>query len=246
VEKTLAGPVVALVQARMSSSRLPGKVILPLGDSTLLDHLLLTLRRVPELDEIIIATSVGSEDDAIVEVAERNSLPYFRGSRDDVLSRMAGAASLVNPSYVVRITADCPLTDPRLVSKMVEMSQRLALDYNTAEEYPRGLGDIEVATFEALLYTAQHAYTPYDREHVFPFIVANPGRYRLHTHYAPLEVNRPHYRLCVDEWEDYLLIQEVWRRLAGSCTVERVVALLDSWPDLIAINKYVLQRTGTH
>jgi spore coat polysaccharide biosynthesis protein SpsF (cytidylyltransferase family) len=174
--------VVAVVQARMSSTRLPGKVLARLGEGTTLELLLHRLRRARQLDEIVVATSTDPSDDPIEREAKRLTVRVLRGSLTDVLDRFARACEALNANAVVRITADCPLIDPEVVDQVVELWRDTGADYisNIFEprSYPDGL-DVEVISAGALRRTEALATDPEDREHVTTYIRRHPDQFEV-------------------------------------------------------------------
>ena len=234
--------IAAVVQARMDSSRLPGKVLLQLGDRSMLEHLLTAVSRVPVLDSCIVATTTKPVDDAIAQCAGRSGVPIFRGSEDDVLDRIYSAARHIDADVVVRLTADCPLLDSNLLQQAVTAFQQGEWDYYTLSQYPIGIGEVEVMSMFALAKAARQAGNASQREHVTPYIYEHPNLFACHFQFAPAELNRPNYRLCLDEGADLALIHEVFRRLGGTGNVARIVKLLDAHPGLVAINRHVSQR----
>jgi spore coat polysaccharide biosynthesis protein SpsF len=163
----------AIVQARMGSSRLPGKVLLDLAGRPALDRLLERLERSRTLEAVVVATSRHERDDAIASLCTRRGTRVFRGSEDDVLDRYFRAATECGFSVIVRITADCPLIDPSLVDEMVRFFLARPEDFELVTNrhpltYPDGL-DVDVMSLESLRRAWSEAKTPYQREHVIPF-----------------------------------------------------------------------------
>ncbi|MDX2019982.1 MAG: aminotransferase class III-fold pyridoxal phosphate-dependent enzyme [Deltaproteobacteria bacterium] len=205
--------IIAVVQARASSSRLPGKVLLPLAGAPMLQRQLERILRAKTLDKVVVATSTLVADDEVQVVAETLGLPVFRGSLDDVLDRFYQAAAQHSPQHVVRLTGDCPLTDPHLIDEMVaaHLSTHSDVTSNAVERtYPDGL-DIEIATFAALKAAWQQATKPSDREHVMPFLYAHPENFRVHHHRA--SVDRSALRWTVDERDDYAFVAAIYDAL---------------------------------
>ncbi|MCK4858639.1 MAG: glycosyltransferase family protein, partial [candidate division Zixibacteria bacterium] len=197
-----------IVQARMRSKRLPGKVLKTVLGKSLLEYQTERLRRVTLADKIIIATTTNTTDQPLVEFCQQHSLPCFRGSEEDVLGRYCGAAASHEVDVIVRVTADCPLIDPKVIDKVIRcyLDSQGSFDFvsNTlARTYPRGM-DCEV--FPALLLEEieREATAPPDREHVTPFFYRHPDRYRLGnvTH----ESDQSRHRWTVDTHEDLELI----------------------------------------
>jgi spore coat polysaccharide biosynthesis protein SpsF len=234
--------VVAVVQARLGSKRLPGKVLLPLGEQSLVAHLLGSLQSVVGLDEIVLAVPRG--DDALVTAGVALGVEVVEGARQDVLARYALAAARTEADAVVRVTADCPLLDPDLVSLAVADYRRDPCDYLTLEGYPRGTGDVEIASAEAIWWAHRDAEDLFEREHVMPHLARRPERFQCRTLPAPLPLHRPDLRVCVDQQEDLDLVCQLVA-LAGPppLPVEVIVSILDEHPELVALNAAVEQRS---
>lgn len=240
--------VVCISQARMTSTRLPGKVLMDAAGKPLLAHHLGRLSRCRNLDALVLATTVNATDDPVADLAATLGVPVFRGSEHDVLSRFAGAAAMAGAEVVVRVTADCPLIDPALVDRVVAalLDSDPPLDYVSLDvtRYPRGL-DAEVFTRAALDEAAATATDPTEREHVTAHIYRRPDRFRLG---APLQPDGEpvDQRWCVDEQSDLDLV----RTLLGALLSEKpdfgwqdCCKLLDQHPDWADINRAVRQRT---
>lgn len=234
--------VVAIVQARMSSTRLPGKVLADLAGRPALALLVTRLSRAERLDEIVVATSTDPSDDVIDEWCRSSSVRCIRGSLKDVLGRYVQAAEATQADAVVRITADCPLIDPVLVDGLVSFFAESELDYcGLSGEFPHGL-DCEVFTREALLTTDMNAIEDYDREHVTPFMKRHPGEFRTST-FAPLS-GHAHERWTLDYPEDLNLLREIARRLLQpqTATTIDVLSVLDANPELRKLNSNRVQN----
>ncbi|HSV31132.1 MAG TPA: glycosyltransferase family protein [Atribacteraceae bacterium] len=202
---------VIIVQARMTSTRLPGKVLMEVRGKPLLEYQIERLSRVQLVDALVIATTVNDTDQPIVDLCRRLGISYFRGSEDDVLSRYYHAALEQAADTVVRITADCPLVDPTVVDDVIRFYRDHfpSYDYvaNILERtYPRGM-DTEVFSFQALEKAHHKAEAPYQREHVTPFINSQPQRFCLGNvrHHEDLSS----HRWTVDTIEDFELVQRV-------------------------------------
>lgn len=243
--------VVAIVQARMGSSRLPGKVLLPLGSRSVLASVIARLRRATLLDDVIIATTTDEEDDVICNTAREIGVNVFRGSQDDVLSRFVGAADQSNAQTIVRVTADCPLIDPDLVDQVIDAylacrTKEQPCDYvsNTiVRTFPRGL-DTEVFSIESLLEAHVSAFSEEDREHVTPFIYRQRGRYRLEA--VKSESDYSHQRWTLDTKEDYQFIQAVVLGLGDywiDCGYKEILQFISWNPQLLELNAKITQRT---
>lgn len=208
---------IAIVQARMGSSRLPGKVLMPLAARPVLDHVVPRVAAAKQIDGVVIATSDLPGDDAVANYCDAQGWICVRGSESDVLSRYAAAVRASNADIVVRVTSDCPLFSPRILDEMLSAFDPSNMDYMSTNwperTFPVGL-DCEIMRAEALLNIAETATDPYDREHVTPHFYRNPDRFRLAGHAC----ERPlaHLSITLDTAEDY----------------QRLLVLLDAHPEL--------------
>jgi|OM-RGC.v1.010255875 spore coat polysaccharide biosynthesis protein SpsF len=239
--------VAAVIQARMTSTRLPGKVLLPAAGREMLAHQIDRVRRARSVDAICIATTANATDDKVADLAERENIAVFRGSEQDVLGRFVAAAERVGADTVVRLTGDCPLTDPELIDAVMTVfrSADPAVDYATnsvPRTWPIGL-DVEVASMAALRLANAETDDPYDREHVTPFLYRQPERFRIARHLAPKDLSG--YRWTLDERSDYELLVRILEALLPANPNfgwRDVIALLDKHPDWRALNAGVGQK----
>ena len=238
---------VIIVQARMTSTRLPGMVMKRVLGKPLLEYQLERLQRVKLADEIVIATTTNQTDEPIVELCNSLSVACFRGSEDDVLSRYYGAATAHKADLVVRVTSDCPLIDPQVIDTVIDyyLQNQSHYDYvsNSLERtYPRGM-DTEVFAFSTLQQAFWEATAQPDREHVTPFIHRQPARYRLgHVIYSE---DCSHHRWTVDTPEDFELIQKIIEAIyprKPNFTLEDCLSLLKKHPEWYIINSHVSQK----
>ena len=238
------GPVVAITQARIGSSRLPRKVLLEVAGEPLLWWHLTRLARAATLDAIVVATTDEPGSAAIVAVAERVGVRWVRGPVEDVLERYRIAAASVGAATVVRVTSDCPLIDPDLVDLAVRAYHETAASCRylnlDAPRYPRGL-DCEVFARAALDEACAQATEPHEREHVTPYIRRHAARFGTRQ-LAPAEPVEPH-RWCVDTPDDLALIRRVLETLGGQKFGWRdVLSLLAAHPDWRDLNAHVMQK----
>lgn len=239
---------VIIVQARMTSTRLPGKVLLPLAGEPMLTRLVERLRRVERADAIVIATTTNATDDAIADLCSRLEVPCHRGSEHDVLSRYADASRLHGAHVVVRITADCPLIDPELIDQVIAVYEAGDADYVSnmlPPTWPYGMA-VEVFSASALAQAHTEARQAAEREHVTPFLYGHPERYRLRNVASPVDLS--HHRWTVDTPEDYQLVQRLFETLypiMPRFTQADVLQLLDRHPDWVAINQHIRQKPAT-
>jgi spore coat polysaccharide biosynthesis protein SpsF (cytidylyltransferase family) len=209
--------VCAVVQARMGSARLPGKVLLPFAGSTVLGHLLERLRHVRHPLDVCVATSTLPEDDAIVAAGEAAGVDVFRGPSEDVLARFVACVGSRPrpPELVLRICADRPLLCPTLVDELLEAYEELDrpdyLSNNLPPSYPDGL-DLELVRRDALEQAGRESGDQYEREHVTPFVYHRPDRFWLASITCPFG-NYSHVRLTLDTPEDYEKLTELQVRL---------------------------------
>lgn len=236
--------VVAIIQARMGSTRLPNKVLEDLAGQPMLARVVNRTRRAKTLDTAVVATTTQPADDIIIHLCQKQGWPYFRGSEDDVLDRYYQAASAFKADIIVRITSDCPLIDPRVTERVIETHLNSDADYTSNQGFPRGL-DTEVFSFETLERAYEEAKLDYEREHVTPYIYQHPNLFKIKSVEATGKLRRPDLRLTVDTEEDLRLIREIFTRLYRADQIfyaEDVIDLLDKCPELIAINAHVIQK----
>jgi spore coat polysaccharide biosynthesis protein SpsF len=231
----------------MTSTRLPGKILIKVLGKPLLQYELERLKRVPSLDELVVATTKNTADDPVVALCDQMGVASYRGSELDVLSRYHEAAALHGAETVVRYTADCPLIDPGLSDSVIRhfLDSAGELDYcslNIIDAYPRGT-DTEVFSAAVLAEAFTEGTTEPDREHVTNFILNRPERYRILR--MGCEKNLSVYRLTVDTPEDLTLVSRI---IGAFCpqnpdfTIGDIIALLDAEPELAKINEEVRQR----
>jgi spore coat polysaccharide biosynthesis protein SpsF len=238
---------VAIVQARMGSRRLPGKSLLPLAGKPVVLRVVERVAAATTVDEAVVATSTDPADDPIAHTVEQAGIRIVRGSETDVLDRFRQAAEMSRADAVVRITADCPLHDPRVIDRVVGAFQAAGPDYASnvhPPTYPDGL-DTEVFTRSALDTAAREARLPSEREHVTPFLWKQPQRFRLLnvTHDADLNA----HRWVLDDERDLRFLQAVYDALAPQGKLfgmEEVLRLLQERPELLEINRDAPRNEG--
>lgn len=207
--------IVATIEARMTSSRLPGKVLMEFCGKPDLQHIIERLRRSQYVDEVVVATTVNKTDDPVIELCEQLKCKYYRGSEEDVLQRVLDTAKSVNADLIVEITGDCPVIDWRHVDYLVEMFGAGNYDYvaNVIKRtFPRGF-DTQVYPVAVLEGVNQLTNDPLDHEHVSLYIYNHPERYRLGNWEAPTLVHHPEFEITLDTKEDYQLIKKVYEEL---------------------------------
>jgi spore coat polysaccharide biosynthesis protein SpsF len=236
--------IVAIIQARMGSSRLPGKVLMDLEGATVLDRVLSRLGRSQLIDESLVATTIEPADEAIVEHGKRTGWNVFRGSEQDVLDRYYQAAKYIKADVVVRITSDCPVIDPEVTDATIRAFLDRRADYASnirVRTYPRGL-DTEVMTMQALERAWVESTKPYQREHVTPYIHENPGKFKLHG--IENEVDCSEHRWTVDTPEDLQLLRAIYARFDGRDDFgwREILKLVEGDPSLADINRHIIQK----
>ncbi len=238
----MTGKVGVVIQARLGSERLPGKVLLQACNKPFLELLLERLSGM----QVLVATTTLEQDDPIVALCESLDVPLFRGSEQDVLDRTYRAAKENGLQIIIRITSDCPLMDPKIVQECLKIFEEEDVDYltNTLERtYPRGM-DVEIFTFKALEAAWKEAKDPYDREHVTPYIRRHWGRFK------PFSVKQKEdlssIRLTLDTPEDYKLLKAIFEELYPSnknFDLEAILKLLKQHPDWMTWNDHVKQKS---
>lgn len=233
-----------VTQARMTSTRLPGKVLRPAGADTLLGWHLRRLRSTGL--PVLLATTTNATDDVLADFAAGHDLPVTRGDEHDVLGRYWQCAQEHDLDVLVRVTSDCPLIAPELISEGVARyraaaNERLYLSNVLVRTYPRGF-DFEVFSRTLLAEAVANATLPADREHVTPYLHQNrPGTVQLAHLTRPADASR--YRLTVDTPEDFALAHALLANHgAGELDGEALIALLDAHPELVALNAAVEQK----
>jgi len=222
-----------VIQARMGSTRLPGKVMKPLLKKPVLWHIVTRAMEADQAAGVVVATTIKREDDIIERFCKNNKITLFRGSETDVLDRFFRCATSLQLSDVVRITADCPLHDPTVINRVIGGYLQNGYDYvsNTIKyTYPDGL-DVEVFSFDALAQAWRYARHPSEREHVTPYLRSNK-RFKIKNIIAPK--NYPDYRLTLDTFSDYQFIKRIYEALGRDrFSLDEVVEFLKKRPDLL-------------
>ena len=241
-------PVSVIIQARMGSTRLPGKVMMPFVGKPDLWHVVNRIKKSRYVDQIIIATTTLVEDNIIEEYCIDNNWLYFRGSSDDVLARYYFAAKQFSASTVVRITADCPVIDFEVLDSVLgyylkKNEKCWELDYITDEDYPIGLS-VEVFRSELLERAFLSATIDYEREHVTPYFYRNPELFKIEKYRSNELLS--HLRWTLDTQEDYRLLSEIYERLYeknNDFVMKDVLQLMENNPELKRINENIRQKT---
>ena len=237
--------VVAIIQARTGSTRLPGKVLEDLAGEPMLMRVVNRVRRASKLGEVVVATTTNADDDHIVELCQERGWPVFRGSEEDVLDRYYQAAVAHNAEAIVRITSDCPLIEPEIVDRVVNefLSHYPEVEYvsnNLQRTFPLGL-DVEVMSFDALEKAWQEDCNPVLREHVTPYLRRHPEKFR--TLNVANDIDYSYMRWTVDTIEDLTFIRKIYNHFqSDTFTWREVLRLLEMHPEWLEINRHVQQK----
>ena len=237
--------IVAIVQARYGSSRLPGKVLKPLAHIPVLQHVLSRCQKIPSVDDVVCATTKGEQEDEIVRLAEAAGVGVFRGSEVDVLGRYHDAAVAAGADIILRVTSDCPLIDPDICEAVVQLRQSEGADYaanNLSKEWPHGL-DCEAFTFAVLREANRHATNAYDREHVTPWM--RRASYLDRVNLPCTAGARPELRWTLDYPEDLAFFEKLFEEFSSWDPIpdsKELIRFLDLRPDISAINQHLSDR----
>ena len=236
--------VVVTIEARMSSRRLPGKVLLPAAGRPFLSHMIERVKQVPGISEIVIATTDNPADSILEKFAQENCVSVFRGSEEDVMGRVLAAAEMVSADVIVELTGDCPIIDPAIIDDCVQLYLSSDCDYvsNCVERsYPDGM-DVQVFSVDALRKSADMTVDPFDREHVTLHIRRSPDIFKMCDLVAPKELTWPELGLTLDEQADYEMLKVITEELYISSpffSCEDVIDFLRRRPEVRALNQTV-------
>ncbi len=243
--------VVATVEARMASSRLPGKVMRELLGKPVLHRVVERISQTRLVEEVIVATSVNPADDIIADYCQANRISYHRGSEDDVLKRVVEAAARFGGEVIVQLGADNPFYDPDIIDQMINIYLEGNFDYvcNDLEPtYPNGV-EVHVVSLETLRGVMARTDSKLDREDVNRYIWEHPGQYRILNIKAPQELFTPDIRLTLDYEEDYMVIVKVFEALYPKNPNFRTRDILDyltRHPEIKNINARCEQKSAPY
>jgi spore coat polysaccharide biosynthesis protein SpsF (cytidylyltransferase family) len=239
--------VVAIVQARLGSSRLPGKVLMSLAGIPVIDRVISQLQYSSRLSGIVVATTEKPEDDRLVEHLCQRNVRFFRGSELDVLDRYYQCALCIGANSIVRVTADCPFIDPSVVDQVVDLYERSQAMYASniePETFPDGL-DVEVFSFEALEWSWRESSAASDREHVTQFIRRHSDWFSRANLESPVKLDD--LRWTLDEPADYQFLDQVARQFSaklGPVSINEILEILQRYPELTAVNAGIQRNEG--
>ncbi|TRZ53482.1 MAG: spore coat biosynthesis protein F [Dehalococcoidia bacterium] len=239
--------IVSTIEARMGSTRFPGKTLSEIVGKPMLELIIERLKRARGVDEIVMATTTEPEDKVITKLAERVGVKWYRGSSEDVLDRVLQAAKAYKADIIVEMTGDNPLLEPELVDKAIDIYLNGNYDYVSnaiKETYPDGL-NVQVFSVKVLDEVARLTNDPADRENVSLYIYEHPEKYRLYNMEAPPEYYHPEYRWTVDTEEDIQFVTAVYESLyykKPDFSIADIMKLLKEKPDLLKINARIKQK----
>lgn len=239
--------ILAIIQARMGATRLPGKVLLDLNGKTVLERVIERVLSASLIDEVMVATTGEEQDRPIIALCHKNGVACYGGSESDVLDRFYQAAVRRGPDHVVRITADCPLIDPAIIDEVIKRHLAANADYtsNTLEEtFPDG-EDVEVFSFSALQEAWRDASLVSEREHVTPYIRKNGGQFKLVNVANGVDLSAKRWTL--DRPEDYRFISGIYQRLGQLGPLfgmASILSLLKREPGLEMLNQGIQRNEG--
>lgn len=239
--------VTAIIQARMTSTRLPGKVLMEVMGRPLLSFQIERLRFSKRIEEIIIATTTNKEDDPIFELAKKEGLNFYRGSEDDVLGRYYQTARKYNITHIMRLTADCPLIDPVICDRIANAYFERGVDYiRTGETFAEGL-DCEIMGFNAVVKAWRNAETKHEREHVTPYIRNHPELFK--TMVKENDTDDSKYRITVDKEKDFIVVKTILENLYKSkenfFSIHKIKEFLNKNPIVYQLNARIIRNEGS-
>lgn len=234
---------IVIIQARMGSTRLPGKILMPMGSTDNLTYVTERCKKIQGVSDVIVATSVLPQDDAVEKWCQNHQIACYRGSEEDVLARFIEAAKPYAPNYVIRVTADCPFVDYEMASDMVALMQRERVDIiDLAGNLPRGLA-VEVISYEALQLIDEKGQENRHREHVTYYAYEFKEQFTRASYIANELRNEPNLRITLDTNEDYELLKAVASHFDDVfVSSEDVIRYLKNHPEVAKLNAHIEQK----
>jgi len=239
--------ILAIIQARVGSTRLPGKVILKVGKKTIIEHVYSRVKKAKLINDIFVATSINIENLPLIKICSDNNIRIFIGSENDVLDRFYQLTKLIRPNHIVRITADCPMIDPEIIDLVIKEHLKSNADYSSNainQSFPDGL-DVEVFKFETLQKTWKEAKLKSEREHVTAFIYNNKNIFKIHS--IDSNINYGNYRWTVDNKEDLIFFQTIYENLNKKNPFfgfQTILDFIEKNPSVKYINKDINRNEG--
>lgn len=235
--------VVVVIQARMGSSRLPGKILMPLGDTNTLHYVTERCKKIKGIDDVIVATSTLEKDNQVEQWCSKNQIHCFRGSETNVLQRYLDAVQDIQPDYILRVTADCPFVDYELASQLVEKLNIIDVDIIDLQgELPRGLA-VEAISYRALQYIEEHAHAERHYEHVTYYAYEYKSEFKRAVYKIPEDNQQPQLRITLDTKKDYELLSEIASHFKNPLvSSSSVIDFLLKNPQIAQINRDIVQK----
>lgn len=232
-----------IIQARMGSSRLPGKILMPLGSTDNLTYVTERCKKIDGVSKVLVATSSLSQDDAVEKWCENHQISCYRGSEEDVLDRFIQAAKLYEPDYVIRVTADCPFVDYEMASDMVALMKKEQVDIIDLEgQLPRGLA-VEVISYKALQYIDEKGHENRHREHVTYYAYEFKAQFKRVSYVVDEMRNEPSLRITLDTDADYELLSKIANHFDDVFVSSTdVIQYLIEHPEVAKINAHIEQK----
>ena len=236
--------VAAIIQARMGSTRFPGKSIRLLNGLPILEHIIIRLKQVPEIDQIQLATTDAKTEAPLIEIAKKHKVAVFQGSEEDVLKRFIQAGKAIEAQHIVRICGDNPLTDIPLLRSLITAHLESHADYTiSADPIPLGTG-CEVVYLETLKKIEDHAREIKYREHVTTWFHDHDDKFTITRIKAPSYLRNRNFRLTVDTLQDFALMEAIFSELNPHSTIdlENVITFLETHPEAVSLNSEIVQK----
>jgi len=248
--------IIAIIQARLGSTRLPGKVLLEIESKPVLQHIVNRLKKVSKIDKVIVATSKLEINSKITSYCKKNNIDFFVGSEDNVLDRFFNAAKACKPNDIIRITGDCPLVDPETIEKLIDYYKLNNYDYcgvatgagvadnNKIFKFPDGL-DAEIFKYSVIKKAHMNASKQIEKEHVTPYIWSNPSLFNLGVFESDIDYSK--YRLTLDNIEDFNLIKWIYSNLYKEhefFSLKDIIQLIEKNKYKLNTNKHLIGKEG--
>jgi len=239
--------IIAIIQARVGSTRLPNKVMKYLEDKTVIEHVISRVSKSRHIDEVFVATTIDENNLPLVQLCSSQNVRIFCGSEEDVLDRFYQLAKLIRPNHIVRVTADCPVIDPEIIDLIIENHLGLNSDYTSntiVDSYPDGL-DTEIFSFSSLERSWKEANLLSEREHVTPYIKKHPEIFSLNSIVSG--INYADKRWTLDTESDYEFLKSIFKILFEKNQffgMNEILQLLETQPSLEKINSNNIRNEG--
>jgi spore coat polysaccharide biosynthesis protein SpsF (cytidylyltransferase family) len=238
--------ITVMIQARTGSTRFPRKTLAKIENKPMMWHIINRVKKIKSVEQIALITTRKKTDKVLLKIAEKNNIFGFTGDTHDLLNRHYQCALKIDADPIIRITSDCPLTDPQLVEKILQFYLDHNYDYVTntiSPTYPDGL-DVEIFSFSALKRANRYATLQSEREHVFPYFTKNPKKFKLYNYENKIDLS--HLRWTVDQKEDLKFVRQIYSRMKPKTIfyMKDVLKLLKKEPKLLTINKGIKRNEG--